>query len=205
VKRKQSFFEKKDQKTFAPRIKVLCFFLSRKETLLSFALACVAADAPPSVKPMRDVDVTYKVPVGEAGRTAMLQRLRYSAALHRQRLDLPTSGNWMMLDFVSHRMEMVRDESHEVVDLPAPDSASLPGNGAGFVRVGPAVVAGLACTEWRTRDSRGHESIACYTEDGVMLRARQDGRTLMEAISVHYGVLADTVFTVPDGYTRQVR
>ena len=205
MKGKQSFFEKKDQKTRALETKVLCFFLSRKKTLLALAALCIAADAPTSVKPTRDVDVTYKVPVGEGGNTAMLQRLRYSAALHRQRVDLPTSGNWMMLDFVAHRMEMVRDESREVVDLPAPDSASVPGNGAGFVRVGPAVVTGLACTEWRTRDSRGQESIACYTQDGVMLRARQGDRTLMEAISVHYGALPDAVFSVPEGYTHQVK
>ena len=205
MKGKQSFFEKKDQKTRSLETKVLCFFLSRKKTLLALTLLCIAADAPASVKPTRDVDVTYKVPVGEGGNTAMLQRLRYSAALHRQRVDLPTSGNWMMLDFVAHRMEMVRDESREVVDLPAPDSASVPGNGAGFVRVGPAVVTGLACTEWRTWDSRGQESIACYTQDGVMLRARQGDRTLMEAISVHYGALPDAVFSVPEGYTHQIK
>ena len=35
-----------------------------------------------------------------------------------------------------------------------------------------------------------------------MLRARQDDRTLMEAISVHYGNVADSVFAVPEGYTR---
>ncbi len=128
----------------------------------------------------------------------MLQRLRYSAALRRQRVDLPTSGNWMMLDFSAHRMAMVRDETHEIVDLPAPADAAAP-----FSRLGEASVAGLACTEWRTRDSRGQESVACYTPDGVMLRARQEDRTLMEAINVHYGTLSDAVFALPDGYSHQ--
>jgi len=179
----------------------------RRDVAALLALLAVSgtarADAPASVKPTRDVDVTYKVPVGTGGNTAVLQRLRFSAALHRQRVDLPTSGNWMMLDFATHHMAMVRDESHEIVDLPAPDNASQPGYGAGFVRIGPAAVAGLDCTEWRTRDNRGQETIACYTQDGVMLRARNGDRVLMEAVSVHYGALPDSVFTPPAGYSHQ--
>jgi hypothetical protein len=173
--------------------------------LAAFCLAAgpALADAPASVKPTRDVDVTYRVPVGGGG-TAMLQRLRYSAALHRQRVDLPTSGNWMMLDFATHRMAMVRDESREIVDLAAPDSASQKLNGESFARIGPASVAGLDCTEWRTRDSRGQETIACYTQDGVMLRARAGGAVLMEAVSVHYGAMPDAAFALPAGYTHQV-
>ncbi len=169
-----------------------------KWVLLALCLSSAEAraEAPDAVRPTRDVDVTYRVPVGSG--TAVLQRLRYSAGLHRQRVDLPTSGNWMMLDFAAHRMAMVRDETHEVVDLPAPQQSDAP-----FVRVGPAEVAGLACTEWRTRDSRGQESIACYTQDGVMLRARQEVRTLMEAIDVHYGTLPGAVFAVPEGYSHQ--
>ena len=171
--------------------------------VLSLLAAPAMADAPASVKPTRDVDVTYKVPVGEGGNTALLQRLRFSASLHEQRVDLPTSGNWMVLDFATHRIAMVRDESREIVDLPAPESASLPNNGAGFVRVGPANVAGLDCTEWRTRDTRGLETVACYTQDGVMLRARNDSHTLMEAVSVRYGAVPPSVFALPDGYTHQ--
>ena len=166
--------------------------------------ACTAyAASPPAVRPTRDVDITYRVPVGDSGNTAILQRLRYSAALHRQRVDLPTSGNWMMLDFAAHTMAMVRDQSREVVDLPAPESASLPNDGAGFVRLGGTRVAGLDCTEWRTRDTRGEETIACYTADGVLLRARNGSGTMMEAVSVHYGPLSGAAFVVPDGYSHQ--
>ncbi len=164
--------------------------------------AAAFADAPISVRPMRDVDVTYRVGVG-TGNDSILQRLRFSAPLHRQRVDLPTSGNWMVLDFAAHTMAMVRDESREVVDLPAPDNAGLPDYGAGFVRLGAARVDDLPCTEWRTRDTRGQETIACYTQDGVMLRARNESRTLMEAVSVHYGALPASVFEVPAGYSHQ--
>jgi hypothetical protein len=168
-----------------------------------FATAPALADAPAALKPTTDVDVTYKVPVGLTGSTALLQRLRYSAALHRQRVDLPTSGNWMMLDYAAHRMAMVRDQSREIVDLPAPDAISLPQNGQGFTRIGAARVAGLPCTEWRTRDLRGQETIACYTQDGVMLRARNDSHILMEAVTVHYGTVPESAFTLPDGYSHQ--
>jgi hypothetical protein len=106
-------------------------------------------------------------------------------------------------DVATHRMAMVRDESHEIVDLPAPDAIALPNNGAGFTRIGPATVANLPCTEWRTRDVRGQETIACYTQDGVMLRARNDTHTLMEAITVHYGTVPDSAFALPDGYSHQ--
>jgi hypothetical protein len=170
------------------------------------ALVLLGAAGPaPVVQPTRDVDVTYKVPVPGQADTAMLQRLRFSAVLHRQRLDLPTSGNWMVIDFSAHRMAMVRDESREVVDLPAPPTAVLPGGGNGFTLVGPGIVAGLACTEWRTHDVRGGESAVCYTDDGVLLRARQGDRVLMEATRVVYAAQGEAVFKAPEGYSHQVR
>ena len=72
------------------------------------------ADPAPRVNPTRDVDITYKVPVARNASTAILQRLRYSATLREQRVDLPTSGNWMVLNYTTHRMAMVRDESREM-------------------------------------------------------------------------------------------
>jgi hypothetical protein len=109
----------------------------------------------------------------------------------------------MVLDFKKHRMSLVRDESHEVVDLPSPLSAEQPGGGAGFTRIGPSTVDGLACTQWRTIDSRGHETEACYTDDGILLRASAGPRTLMEAVSVKYVPQEDSVFQPPAGYTHQ--
>ncbi len=171
--------------------------------VLLLASSAAFADAPPAVQPQRDVDVTYKVPVAGGQNMAILQRLRFSAALHRQRVDLPTSGNWMMLDFAAHTMALVRDQSKEIVDLPAPPSASQPGAGEGFVKAGQAQVAGLDCTEWRTRDTRGQETIACYTDDGVLLRARGDRGVLMEAVEVGYRPQGPEVFALPEGYTHE--
>ncbi len=169
--------------------------------VLLLPLPCLAEA--PLVQPARDVDVTYKVPVAGGADMAILQRLRFSAALHRQRVDLPTSGNWMMLDFQSRRMAMVRDESREIVDLPAPDASTQPGAGAAFARLGPASVAGLDCTEWRTRDTRGQETVACYTADGVLLRARNESAVLMEAVDVKYATQGAEVFALPEGYSHQ--
>ena len=117
--------------------------------------------------------------------TSLLQRLRWSATRHQQRVDLPTSGNWMVLDFAGHRMALVRDETHEVIDLPSPRSADQPGAGAGYTRAGTATVADLACTEWRTIDTRGQETLACYTDDGVLLRATAGPRVLMQGHPRH--------------------
>ena len=164
--------------------------------------AAQAQDAP-LLQPTRDVDVTYRVPVPGADNAALLQRLRWSAARHQQRVDLPTSGNWMVLDFAAHRMALVRDETHEVVDLPAPRSADQPDAGAGFMRRRPDTVAGLACTEWRTIDTRGQETLACYTDDGVLLRATAGTRVLMEAVGVKYETQGEGVFALPAGYTHQ--
>ncbi len=161
------------------------------------------ADTPPPVQPLRDVDITYKVPVPGVDVSAILQRVRYSAALRLQRLDLPTSGNWMLLDYPSHKMAMVREQSHEIVEVPAPANAGLPGAGAGFTRLGATAVNGLPCTEWRTVDNRGQEMVACYTADGVMLRASNVNGLLMEAIDVKYVTEPASVFALPSGYSRQ--
>ena len=157
----------------------------------------------PVVQPTRDVDVTYRVPVPGATDSFLLQRLRWSAAHRQQRVDLPTSGNWMVLDFNAHRMALVRDDRREVLDLPSPQGADQAGAAAGYARVASADVAGLSCTEWRTVDTRGQATLACYTDDGVLLRATSGARTLMEAVHVAYEAQAESVFQTPVGYSRQ--
>ena len=177
-----------------------------RRLVLGVALAVAApawAQQAPVVQPTRDVDVTYRVPVPGGTDTYLLQRLRWSASHRQQRVDLPTSGNWMVLDFNAHRMALVHDASREIIDLPSPQSADQAGAGAGYTRVASASVAGLACTEWRTVDTRGQETLACYTDDGVLLRATAGTRTLMEAVHVSYDAQAESVFSAPAGYSRQ--
>jgi hypothetical protein len=160
------------------------------------------AEAPPA-RPLRDVDVTYKVPVPGGANTALLQRYRWSVQAQTQRVDLPTSGNWMVLDFGRHRMSLVHDQSREVVEIPAPPSADQPTDSAAYTRLGTDNVAGLACTQWRTTDTRGAETLACTTQDGVLLRAQSGGKVMMEATSVIYAPQDPTVFQTPADYTHQ--
>lgn len=169
--------------------------------LLAFMVQAAPGPDAPTVQPTRDVDVTYRVPVPGGADASILQRLRWSAAERRQRVDMPTSGTWMVLDFAAHRMAVVRDSTREVLDVPAPRSADQPGAGAGFTRLGPATVAGLACTEWRTVDTRGAQTQACYTRDGVLLRATSGARVLIEAVQVAYTPQGNNVFVTPADYT----
>jgi hypothetical protein len=169
---------------------------------LAWPLGAVAGEMP-AVQPLRDVDVTYRVPVPGPGNVSLLQRLRWSAAQHAQRVDLPTSGQWMVLDFATHRMLLVRDAEHGVLDLPAPPSAGQLGAGAGFTRQGADSVAGFACTDWQVTDTRGQQTLACYTADGVLLRATAGARILMQAISVTYAAQPADLFQPPAGYARQ--
>jgi hypothetical protein len=141
------------------------------------------------------VDVTYKVPVPDGTDTTLMQRYRWSAAEQAQRVDMQGSDNWMVLDFKSHRMSLVHDQAHEVLDASAPPEAN---GAAGFARAGDDSVAGLACTVWRTTDSRGNETLACYTPDGVLLRAQSGGKTVMEAVSVVYAAQDAALFQPQD-------
>ncbi len=172
----------------------------RRHLFLPIVLLATLADAPPALQPTHDVDITYKVPVAGGHDMAILQRFRYSASLRRQRVDLPTSGNWMVLDYVTHRMQAVRDESREVIDAPVPAEPPAAA-GAGYRRLGTATVAGRLCTEWQTRDTNGQVTITCYTTDGLLLRARTNDRVLIEAISVSEAPQDPTIFTAPSHYT----
>jgi len=72
--------------------------------------------------------------------------------------------------------------------------------GQSFARKGDDAVAGVACTEWQTVDSRGQPVLACFTADGVLLRARRGAAVLVEARRVTYGPLDPALFVVPPGY-----
>ncbi len=170
---------------------------------LTLAATPALAEAPAALQPTRDVDITYKVPVPGAQDAAILQRLRWSAVSSQQRVDLPTSGNWMVIDFMSHRMALVRDQSREVIDLPAPPSADQQAASDSFARQGTTQIAGLPCTQWRTTDPSGQQTLACYTNDGVLLRASTGPRVLMEAVAVTYAPQDVTIFKVPGGYTHK--
>lgn len=166
--------------------------------LLLLAFPAAAQDRPHTV-PQRDVDVTYRAGTGAQ---AMEQRSRWRVADGKVRLDPPTPGVYMILDTRAGTMAMVSDADRGVVDLPLPP---MPGTvraapGAAMARVGSDRVAGLPCTEWEATDTQGLPTVACYTDDGVMLRARRGATVFVEAKTVAYVTPDDAAFAVPPSY-----
>ena len=161
----------------------------------------LAQDRPPTT-PTRDVDVTYQAGQGDK---MVQQRSRFRASDQRLRVDTPTPGVYAIVDYRARTLAMVSDAEHAVLDMPAPAGA-VPGGvhagqpGASFVRRSEDQVAGLACTEWETTDTAGLPTLACFTGDGVMLRARRGAQVLVVAARVAYGAQDPAAFTIPPGY-----
>ena len=164
----------------------------------SLAAAAVAQERPPLL-PTRDVDVTYR---SFRGSEVLEQRSRFDVAEQRMRLDMPTPGLYAIVDYRAHSMAVISDPDRGVLDLVAPgltQSGAPPPTAAGSRR-GADQVAGVSCTEWEIADISGVPTLACFTSDGVMLRARRGTQVLAVATRVVYGQINATLFQVPAGY-----
>jgi hypothetical protein len=74
-----------------------------------------------------------------------------------------------------------------------------PGAGVALTRGQKSIVAGLTCVEWTwPEDTETHT--ACVTPEGVLLRLAIDGRTIIEARSVHFASQKPELFQVPPNY-----
>ncbi len=157
----------------------------------------------PVLRPLHDVDVTYVLDAG--GGSTLHERLRWNAATQQLRVDPPAPDLYVIIDLAARRMSTVRSAERTVIEMAAPVNVSgMPNSAAAAaVRQGADTVAGLACTEWDMTDAAGEAARLCLTDDGVLLRARADGRTLLSAETVHYGPLDAALFQVPAGYTHQ--
>ena len=166
--------------------------------MLAATTAAAHAGERPVTMPTRDVDVTYAM----SGST-LTQRIRWAAADGRLRVDPPRAGLYLVMDYHAKRLFAVRDAERAVLELNA-GSVGVPGLGGEgtYARGEVAQVAGLACTEWTTRDAAGGEAEVCFTADGVMLQARRGERVLVEAARVTYGDIPPDVFQVPADYRR---
>ncbi len=163
--------------------------------LLLAAPAAAAADHPP-ILPQRDVDVTYRLLQTPPGAPAMTQRQRWSASTGRLRVDPPTPGLYMIVDYRAKRMAVVKPADRAVLDVASAD----PGTPGAYTRRDAASVAGLPCTNWQTADAGGRETMLCLTADGVMLRASHGGHVLLEAVAVSYAAQDPAAFVPPDGF-----
>jgi hypothetical protein len=128
--------------------------------------------------------------------------MRFSAATARQRVDPPGNGTYMITDYEARRMIVVQPAQRLATILPAPGGPiaqhGVPATGD-YRRLGQQTIAGFACTDWNTRDVSGRESIVCLTADGVMLRAMQDNRVLVQATHIEEVPQPAALFAIPDG------
>ncbi len=127
----------------------------------------------------------------------LTERMRWQAATQRQRVDPPTEGLFIVIDYRAGRMETVRLSDRLVLDMAAPAT----GPAGGYVRQGEDQVAGLPCTDWQATATDGRSTVACITADGVLLRAAAGGQTLLSASSVAYAPQDSALFAAPDGFS----
>jgi hypothetical protein len=162
----------------------------------------------PYVTPAVDTDITYVLTPAQDGLAPAHQRMRWQAAGLKQRLD-PEGGSVYMITTWKNRTLSVVDESRgrvSTMPMPGQQDLTLPGQhpaSGTYARVGQSVVAGEACQVWRTVDTEGHESDACYTADGILLQVVQQGRIMVRALTVSRAAQPDSVFEVPAGLVVQ--
>jgi hypothetical protein len=91
----------------------------------------------------------------------------------------------------------------EDADAPQPLETAWEALGADNARsTGRCEVAGESGREWTPKEAPapGVERVACITEDGIVLRVTESGRTLWQATSVQRGQQDAALFGVPPGY-----
>jgi hypothetical protein len=162
----------------------------------------------PLLRPARDVAVTYRVSNPAAPRDAppLEQRTHWLAAAQTMRIDPPTPGLYVIIDYLARRMNVVREAERSVIEMAAPGGmAGLTGDPGAqpYMRRGDDTVAGMGCTNWETTDRTGQRTLACITADGVLLRVVAGGQTLATAVSVQYAPQDASLFRVPSDYAHQ--
>ena len=178
--------------------------MTRALALVLCCLFAVPASADqPLLRPSRDVDVTYRAAAGPAGKP-IEQRVRWLSAAQTMRIDPPSPGLHVIIDYVARRMSVVRDATRSVVEMTAPDGmAGMIGDKtSAFVRAGEDTVAGQTCTQWQTVDREAHPALVCITADGVLLRAATADEVRVSAVAVRYGPQDPETFRIPSDYAR---
>ncbi len=161
-----------------------------------------AAATGPHVTPSTDVDVRYEMASPDGG-PPVHQEMHWQVSSLRQRIDPENSTVYMVTSWRDHTLTVVDTLRHRRSQMPAPGSAlTLPGQvpEGSFQRLGTDFVAGQYCVNWRTTDQDGRQSDACYTDDGIMVRVTQQGRVMVQAISVTRTPQDDALFTIPASY-----
>lgn len=160
-----------------------------------------AEAAQPFVTPQHDVDVVYAMLPAESGGAEATQRLRWSAGLQAQRIDVPGAPTYIVTRHRDHLTAAIRLDGRGVIEQAAPEDVPVPGAAAsgGYTRLAGPVqsIAGRSCTEWQVRDADGRQTVLCLGDDGVVLRVRQDARVLLLARSVSDTAQPEALFAIP--------
>ncbi len=164
--------------------------------------------APPRMQPARDVIVTYRVE-GQAasivpGGIPGPLKLSWDAAGQRIRAETEGRSQVALVDLRAHTGQAFDTSLRVTMPLPLrpADLQPLTLEGARLVPRGKEVIAGLNCNAYLVETGKAPGSV-CLTPDGVPLRGRGDidGKPgAFTAVSVTYGPLPSTLFTVPPGY-----
>ncbi len=155
------------------------------------------AEEKPQLLPTRDVDITYKVT--RPRQRAITERVRWSAAVHLERIDGPHRST-SILDREAQEVTLLNGAARTYSKIDGtPRQPSEPDKDAVLKRGGEAVVARQRCVEWSwTEDDETHT--ICVTMDGVLLRLVVNSQTVMEARSVSYRPQPPELFRVPTNY-----
>ncbi|MGG6428728.1 hypothetical protein ACQ5TV_01970 [Acetobacter ghanensis] len=161
----------------------------------------------PAITPSTDVDVEYEL-ASPQGDVSTRQRMRWQVATLRQRLDPDKSSVFMITSWRDRTLSVVDMGRKRVSIMPVPGTQQLtpPGQPAmvgSYARLGSSVVASEQCTVWRTKDTDGHQTDACYTADGLLLQVAQGGQITVRAVSVQRTPQPDSLFVIPDGLKRE--
>ena len=118
------------------------------------ATPAVAAEHPPTM-PQRDVDVTYRMVQPVEGGPELHQRTRWLVASGLMRVDTPSPGLYMIMDYRTRHVAMVKVNDRAVLDV-ASASLVAPGVGRGsFAMKGQRRRGRVQCTDWETVDAAG--------------------------------------------------
>ena len=159
----------------------------------------------PCITPGTDVDIDYELTSPQNG-SLLKQRMRWQVATLRQRIDPEGNALFMLTSWPDHTLTVVDLVRHTQSVMPAPShELTPPGHPAmmgHYARLGSSVVAGEHCTLWRTKDSDGFVTDACYTTDGLLLQVSRKQKIMVQAVRVDRAAQPDSIFRVPEGFSK---
>ena len=173
-------------------------------------LAVQAADVRPVLPPIEDVAVTYKtdgaaaelIPGMPPGPATL--HLSWSASSQQLRAEIEGRPQYVLVNRAGHTAQLVDSGLRSAINLPLrpKDLDALTLEGEDMTRQGQARYAGLACTNWAVRSSRGAGTV-CLTPSGIPLHASgavNGKRGSFTAIAVERQTQGLAQFEVPTGY-----